>query len=152
MQARKIGKRRFVLVLSRGEELVGTVTAFLEEQGIRGGFLFGLGALSGPTLAYFDPAEGEYRKRTFEEDMELGSLVGSVGTVDGRPFLHAHATVCGPELVAFTGHLVEGKAGATVEILLTVFDEELPRVKDEETGLNLLRVEEDGGETGGEEG
>jgi predicted DNA-binding protein with PD1-like motif len=147
VQVRRVAKRRWLLVLARGEELVSTVTGFLEEEGILGGHLTGLGALRNHTLAYFDVEKKEYLKRTFEEPMELGSLVGTVGSVDGKPVLHAHATVAGPELIAFSGHLIKGEVAVTAELLVTNFEQDLPREEDEETGLKLFSLgpeEEDG--------
>ena len=141
MQARQIDERRHLLVLDRGEEVIATVTEFLVANGIRGGFVTGLGALVNHTLAWYDLAKKEYLKRTFEEVMELGNLTGSIGAVDGKPFLHAHVTVSGPELIAFSGHLVRGEVGVTVELLLTDFGQELPRLPDEEVGLSLFRLE-----------
>jgi predicted DNA-binding protein with PD1-like motif len=140
-QVRTVGKRRFVLVRERGEDLIETVTSFLEEKDVRGGFVTGLGAITNHTLAWFDVEKKEYLKRTFEENMELGNLTGSVSMVEGKPFLHAHVTVSGPELIAFSGHLVRGEVAVTAELLLTVFEEGLVREKDEETGLSLLVLE-----------
>ncbi|MHC4470687.1 MAG: PPC domain-containing DNA-binding protein, partial [Planctomycetota bacterium] len=132
MQARKVAKRRWLLVLERGEELVATVTGFLEDQGILGGFVTGLGALKDHTVGYYDLEKKEYLKRTFEEVMELGNLVGTIGSVDQKPFLHAHVTLAGPELIAFSGHLVRGEVAVTAELLVQDFDQELPREEVEE--------------------
>ena len=161
MQSKDVGNGRWVLVLDRGEELMSTVTEFLAEKDIRGGFVTGVGALTNHTVGYYDLAEQEYLKRTFEEIMELGNLTGSIGVVDGSPFLHAHVTVSGPELIAFTGHLVKGEVAVTAELLVTDLGVELPRELDEEIGLKLFRWEPkpepeapeegDGGENGGGE-
>jgi len=141
LQSKDVGDGRWVLVLDRGEELMSTVTEFLAEKDIRGGFVTGIGALVNHTVAYYDLAGQEYLKRTFEEIMELGSLTGSIGVVDGNPFFHAHVTVSGPELIAFTGHLVRGEVAVTAELLVTDLGLELPREPDEEIGLKLFRWE-----------
>ena len=141
MQTRDLGAGRHLLVLDRGEELIATITAFLKEGGIVGGSVTGIGAICDITLAYFDLEKKEYLKRTFDEVMELTSLIGTIGTVDGKPFLHAHATACGPELIAFTGHLVKADVAVTAEVVVTDFGTELPREEDEEVGLMLFRLE-----------
>lgn len=128
-------------MLERGEEVVGTVTDFLEEQEIKGGFITGVGALRGITLGYYDLEAKEYLKREFEEVMELGNLTGSIGTVDGKPFLHAHATLSGPELIAFSGHLFSAEVAITAELIVADFGVDLPRETDEEVGLKLFRIE-----------
>jgi len=158
VQSRQLSEGRWILVLDRGEELVGTVTGFLAEKDIRGGFVTGIGALMNHTVGYYDLGAREYLKRTFEENMELGNLTGTVGFVDGSPSLHAHVTISGPELIAFTGHLVKGDVAVTAELIVTDFGTELPREPDDDIGLKLFRwepkpaPEEDEEEgTGGEE-
>lgn len=145
MQSRQLdsesGGGRWILVLDRGEELIGTVTEFLAEKDIRGGLVTGIGALMNHTLGYYSLEGREYLKRTFEENMELGNLTGTVGFVDGSPFLHAHVTVSGPELIAFTGHLVKGEVAVTAELIVTDFGVELPREEDDDIGLKLFRWE-----------
>ena len=121
--------------------LIGTVTEFLEEKEILGGFVVGLGAVRNPTLGVYDIEKQEYLKRTFEENMELGGLTGSIGSVDGKPVLHAHATVSGPELIAFSGHLFEAEVAATAELMVWGLGVELLREKDEDVGLKLFRFE-----------
>jgi predicted DNA-binding protein with PD1-like motif len=140
VQVKELPLSRYLLVLDRDEELVSTVTAFLEERGILGGNVTGIGALKNHTMGFFDVEKQEYLKRTFEENMELGNLTGTIGTVDGKPFLHAHATVCGPELIAFTGHLFKGEVAVTAELTITDFETELPRAEDEDLGLKLFHV------------
>ena len=140
MQVKELPASRYLLVLDRDEELVSTVTAFLAERGIMGGTVTGIGALKNHTLGFFDIESQEYLKRTFEENMELGNLTGTIGSVDGKPFLHAHATVCGPELIAFTGHLFKAEVAVTAELIVTDFETDLPRTLDEDFGLNLFRV------------
>jgi predicted DNA-binding protein with PD1-like motif len=130
-----------VVVLDRGEELMGALTGFLAEKDIRGGTVTGIGALVNHTVGYYDLETKEYLKRTFEENMEMGNLTGTIGTVDGSPFLHAHVTVSGPELIAFTGHLVKGEVAVTAELFVTDYGVELPREMDEDIGLKLFRWE-----------
>jgi predicted DNA-binding protein with PD1-like motif len=140
VQVRELPNHRYLLVLCRDEEIISTVTAFLGERGIRGGNVIGIGSLRNPTLGFFDVDRQEYVKRTFEESMELGNFTGTIGTVSGKPFLHAHATVCGPELIAFTGHLFKGEVAVTAELTVTDFETDLPRTEDDDLGLKLFHL------------
>jgi len=140
VQVKELPQSRYLLVLDRDEEIVSTVTSFLEERGILGGTVTGIGAVKNHTMGFFDVEKQEYLKRTFEENMELGNLTGTIGAVDGKPFLHAHATVCGPELIAFTGHLFKGEVAVTAELMITDFETELPRVEHEDFGLKLFQL------------
>lgn len=138
MQVKELPQSRYLLVLDQDEEIVAAVTSFIEERGILGGNVTGIGSVKNHTLGFFDVEKQEYLKRTFEENMEMGNLTGTIGTVDGKPILHAHATVCGPELIAFTGHLFKGEVAVTVELTVTDFKTELPRAEHEDFGLKLF--------------
>jgi predicted DNA-binding protein with PD1-like motif len=137
MQFRKT-QNGFVLRLMKGEEIIGSLSSFVDEQKIPGGFVFGLGAFRDATLGYFDSAKGEYIKNSFEEDMEFGSLTGSISYVEGRPFIHAHLVASGPDSKAYFGHLFSATISATGEFLIIPSDVRIERKADPQVGLNLL--------------
>ena len=72
--------------------------------------------------------------------MEFASASGSLGLVEGKPFVHLHAVVSDPRGNTHGGHLFRAVTGATLEFLLLVADGPIERTRDEETGLNLWRV------------
>jgi predicted DNA-binding protein with PD1-like motif len=141
MQVRALDGWGWFVVLDVGDEIVESLTSLAARESIRGAHVSGIGGLRSVTLGFFDPAEQEYRKRTFEEPLELGALVGNLGLVEDKPFLHAHATVSGPELIAYTGHLVEAVIGVTGELLVQNLPCALPRRLDEAIGLKLIDLE-----------
>jgi predicted DNA-binding protein with PD1-like motif len=127
-----------MLRLEKGEEIISSLSSCGEEQKISGGFVFGLGALKDATLGYFDAAKKEYVRNSFGEDMEFGSLTGSISYVEGKPFIHAHVVVSGPDSEAYFGHLFSATISATGEFLIIPSDARIERKADAETGLNLL--------------
>jgi predicted DNA-binding protein with PD1-like motif len=141
MQVAKLDDGGWFVVLEVGEEILESLTSLAEEEGIQGAQVAGLGAVREATLGFFDPVEKRYLERTFEEPMEIGNLVGNLGTVDGKPFLHAHATICGPELIAYTGHLFRGVIGVTGELHVRPLSCALTRELDEAVGLKLIRLD-----------
>ena len=137
MQFRKI-QNGFLVRLIKGEEVISSLSSFVEEQKIPGGFVFGLGAFKNATLGYFDSAKKEYVKNFFKEDMEFGSLTGSVSYVEGKPFVHAHVVAGGPDAKAYFGHLFSATISATGEFFVIPSDTKVERKPDLQTGLNLL--------------
>ena len=137
MQFRKI-QNGFLVRLIKGEEVISSLSSFVEEQNIPGGFVFGLGAFKNATLGYFDSAKKEYVKNFFKEDMEFGSFTGSVSYVEGKPFVHAHVVAGGPDAKAYFGHLFSAIISATGEFFIIPSDTKVERKLDPETGLNLL--------------
>ncbi|UCB52113.1 MAG: DNA-binding protein [Candidatus Zixiibacteriota bacterium] len=137
MQSKRL-HNGFLVRLVKGEEIIATLSAFVEEQRIPGGFIFGLGAFKDATLGYFDSAKKEYLKSHFKEDMEFGSLTGSISYLVGKPFVHAHVVASGPDSKAYFGHLFSATISATGEFFLISSDSRIERKADPETGLNLL--------------
>jgi predicted DNA-binding protein with PD1-like motif len=137
MQFKKI-KDGFMLRLMKGEEIISTLSSFVQEQNIPGGFVFGLGAFNDATLGYFDAEKKEYVKNSFKEDLEFGSLTGSISYVEGKPFVHAHVVAGGADSKAYFGHLFSATISATGEFFIIPSDSLIERKPDTDTGLNLL--------------
>ena len=129
-----------VITLAPGEEIIESLTAVAVEHGVTGGSFTGLGSVSELELAFFDPEKKEYIPRLFEEPMEVGNLVGNVSKLGGKHFVHAHITVAGPELIAFTGHLNRGVVGTACEIYLRRISQTILRIKDPNAGFNPLHL------------
>ena len=81
----------------------------------------------------------QYRKHTFEGPMEITSLIGSISTKDGEPYLHLHINLCRDDMSAIGGHLNECRISATCEMIVRVLDGVVERKYDDSvTGLNLF--------------
>ena len=137
MQFKRI-KDGYMLRLMKGEEIIGTLSSFVEKEKIPGGFVFGLGAFKDATLGYFDAAKKEYVRNSFKENLEFGSLTGSISYVEGEPFVHAHVVAGGADSKAYFGHLFSATISATGEFFIIPSDSLIERKPDAETGLNLL--------------
>jgi predicted DNA-binding protein with PD1-like motif len=137
MYFRKI-QHGYLVRLIKGEEVIKTLSSFVDEQKILGGFVFGLGALKDLTLGYFDSAKKEYVKKFIGDDLEFGNLTGSIAYLDGKPFVHAHVTAAGSDMKGFCGHLFSATISATGEFVIIPSESKIERKPDPETELNLL--------------
>jgi len=129
-----------VVALEPGEEILASITAVADEFKIGGGQISGIGAVSEVEIAFFDPEKKEYIPRTFEEPMEIGSLIGNISKLDGKRCVHCHITVAGPELIAFTGHLTRAVVGTACEIYIRRLSQTVLRLKDPDAGFNPLHL------------
>lgn len=127
----------FVINIDNHKEVVGAIAAFCEEQGVRCGLIEGLGAVSSATLRFLDPATKKYVDRTFDEQMEIASLLGNVSEKDGKVYLHLHATFGRRDYSVVGGHLLCATINGACEIAVKKLDARVGRRFDEETGLNL---------------
>ncbi len=137
MRYRKV-ENGYFLQLLKGEEVVSSIVQFATKENIRSGVFFGLGAINNFELGYYDLKMRKYEKEKFEEDMEVGNITGNVASLDGKPFVHAHATVSGKDLKAYTGHLFSAEVALTLEMFVFTSSAAIERKMDAEIGLNLL--------------
>ena len=129
-----------VVTLGPGEEILASLLEVAAAHDIKGGTLMGLGSTSEVEISFFDPVKKEYLPRVFKEPMEIGNLVGNFSRIEGEPHVHAHITVSGPELLAFTGHLSRGVVGTACEIYIRTLPQTVERIRDPDLGFNPLKL------------
>lgn len=139
MKYRRQGSQVFVR-LERGEDVHASLTELARREGIQGGFVTALGAVSDVELGHYDLERRDYDRRGLDEELEIGSASGTLSLLEGKPHVHLHAVLSDREFRAFAGHLFSAKVAATVEMMVHVSDRPIERTPDEETGLNLWRV------------
>lgn len=127
-------QRHFILVFDKEDEVLATLRAFAEEHGVRGASFVALGAFRTATVAYWNPATKEYEHIAVDEQVEVLSLAGNIGSK-----IHAHVTLARRDGSAIGGHLIAATVFPTLEMTVTVYDEAIERGTDEETGLSLIK-------------
>ena len=130
----------FILRLEAGEPLVDVLTEFCITNDIRLGLITGLGAATRVTLGNFNIQTKEYKEQEFEGSFEITMLYGNISEMDGKPYLHIHATLGDDRFGSLAGHLKQATVGATCEITILTLAGTVERYKDEEVGLNLYNL------------
>ena len=111
---------------------------FAEIERLGGAQVTAIGALQGARLAYFDWETKRYEPIDVHEQVEVASLIGDIAVgPDGKP--SAHAVLGKRDGSAVAGHLQAAHVRPTLEIVITESPGHLCKVKDEETGLALIR-------------
>jgi len=128
----------FLVRLDRGEEVAAKLEAFLASEGIRAGTVSGLGGIRNVELGFFDLSSKTYRRETFPGNWELVLYTGNITLVEGRPFIHAHAVVSGPDFKPRAGHFFGAEVAVTGEFIVTPADWSVERSRDPQTGLKLM--------------
>ena len=128
----------YVIRMDRGEEVVAALTEFCSREGVKLASVSALGAADHVTIGLYDVGAKQYHRRTFEEPMEITSLLGNVSTKDGETYLHLHINLCRADMSVIGGHLNECRISATCEMFVRRLDGAVERRLDEAvTGLNL---------------
>ena len=127
-----------ILRIDRGEKIVQSILEYAEREGIRAGFLWGIGATSSAEIGWFDPQAEVYRTRVIEQPCEITTLLGNIGRFEGKPIAHIHITLGLPDYSIVGGHLMEGTVGVTCEIWIQERELEIRRSVSNIGNLKLL--------------
>jgi hypothetical protein len=139
MQYKRCGSR-LVVRIDKGEEIIDTLLKVCGDCGIALGSISGIGATGQATIGLFDTVSKKYHSRELTGEYEITSLCGTVTTMEGKPYLHVHATLSDASYAAFGGHLNAAVVSGTCEVIIDIMDGEVDRVFSEEVGLNLFNL------------
>ncbi|MFA6316925.1 MAG: PPC domain-containing DNA-binding protein [Elusimicrobiota bacterium] len=141
MRHRDLPDGRVLLKLLPGEELVGTLSAFLDERKVYAGTVTGIGAGKDVELGHFDAGTRQYHKVVFPGPVEFVSLMGNVSRVeDGKAFPHLHAVISLKDMSAAGGHVFRATIDPTCEVTLVPCADVVERRMDAAKGLKLLDI------------
>jgi predicted DNA-binding protein with PD1-like motif len=145
VQAKLIGQmgatRTYQLVLAPGTEAMGAISAFVLANHIQAAHFEGLGACTDAVLAYYDPVARDYRNTSYQQQMEIVSIIGDAaptppGDTTG---LHVHMGVAFADGTMHGGHLIETHVSPTMELELTASPVAIHRAYDETFKAWLLQ-------------
>lgn len=136
MEYRRFGNT-CVVRIDAGEDLMEKMKEVCEKEQIRLGRVEAIGAADQGVIGVFDLEKREYYPEKIDEFMEITSLNGNITTMEGKTYLHLHATLADQRHAVHGGHVLEMRIGATCEMFITVLDGEVNRQKDDRLGINL---------------
>jgi predicted DNA-binding protein with PD1-like motif len=129
--------RLFLFGLDHDSEIVVSIANLAERLGVEAGIVAAIGALKRAEIGYYDQVDHEYRAIEIDRPMEITSLIGNISTRDGKPFLHAHATLADSEGNVRGGHLSSGTVFAAEVYLRELVGQSPVRRHDPTTDLFL---------------
>lgn len=136
MQYRQFGNI-FMVRLDLGEDVIAQLKKLCEEEQIRLGKVEAIGAVDRAVIGVYDLEKKAYYPEEIGEFMEITSLLGNITSMDGKPYIHLHATLADQRHAVHAGHVLEMRVGATCELFITVLDGKVARTRDEGMGINL---------------
>ena len=131
----------YILRIDKDEKVIQSMESFLEDNKIVSGYFNAIGAINQVTLRYLDQPSKHFIDKEFNEEFEVTSLTGNVTSMDSKSYIHAHIVLGTRDYRAISGHLIEARVGATVEVHGTITHTNVGRKFSNETGLNLLDFE-----------
>ena len=136
MQYKQFGNT-YMVRMDLGEEIAGNLKKLCEDEQIRLGRVEAIGATDHAVIGVYDLGKKEYYPEQIDEFMEIASLNGNITAMDGKPYIHLHATLADQRHGIHGGHVIEMRVGATCEMFVIVLDGKVKRQKDETLGINL---------------
>jgi len=133
--------RSFLGRLPAEGEIIATLAEFCREEGVQVGWISAIGTFRRAVLGYFDQQKKEYQRIPVNEETEIVSCQGNISLKDGRPFVHLHALISGPDGVSWAGHLFEGTVFVGEFWLQEAEGPALERKPDPQSGLALWDME-----------
>lgn len=129
----------YLMVLRRGDDVFANLIDLTRRMNVPSASLVGLG-FGHATFGFWDAQQRRFNPRRFD-NVEIGSLVGSLAWKDGEPLPHLHAVACDSSFAAHGGHLLALEVGTgSMELTITVHAQQLQRRTDAATGANVLEL------------
>lgn len=136
-------KQKYVIYITRGEDIIGQLSEFCQKEGIINGFFYGIGAVDEVELAHYSVDNKKYSSLKLSEPLEAVSIVGNVfPDEEGKLIVHTHASFSRPNGEMVGGHLVNAEVSGVGEIMFTKLESNLNKAFDELTGLKVLQINE----------
>ncbi len=126
--------------LERGEEIISQLEIVVKKYGIKLAKISGIGACDQVYLGIYNADRNGYIKKTFNGKFEVTSLIGNISEMNSEPYFHLHITLGDENMQVIGGHLYSGRIIATAEIIIEIYEGQIERFFDEETGLNLWQI------------
>lgn len=147
MQIRKVseqpnGEKTYAIVLGEGDDLLSGLTAFAVREKITAGHLTAIGGFSRAKLGCFNFTKKAYLDIPITEQVEVISLIGDVGLLDGKPQVHVHSGVSLHDGQMRAGHVLEATVYPTLEIYFTSVPAKLVKQRNVEQGIATFNLSE----------
>lgn len=129
----------WVLVFETGDEVLGELKKFAVDQSLTGSSFTAIGALRDATVAWLNWDTKEYETAaSFNEQVEVLSLLGDIACYEGKPAVHAHAVLGRRDGTAHGGHLMKAHVRPTLELVLSEWPQHLRKRFDPDSEIPLI--------------
>jgi uncharacterized protein len=130
--------KQYAVIFYQGDEAFSGLLEFAEKYHVTSAHFTAIGALNGATLGWFDPQRKMYKKIPINGQHEVIAMIGDIALYQGKPAVHTHMVVAGPDGTTRAGHVLAALASPTLEVMVTVDPVTMQKRLDPETDLTLI--------------
>ena len=130
--------KQYAVIFYQGDEAFSGLLEFAEKYHVTSAHFTAIGAVNGATLGWFDPQRKMYKKIPIEGQHEVIAMIGDIALYKGKPVVHTHMVVGGPDGTTRGGHVLDAYVSPTLEVMVTVDPVTMQKRFDPETDLTLI--------------
>src|SRR5271167_1617023 len=130
--------KQYAVIFYQGDEAFSGLLEFAEKYHVTSAHFTAIGAVSGATLGWFDPQRKMYKKIPSDGQHEVIAMSGDIALYQGKPVVHTHMAVGGPDGTTRAGHVLSAVVSPTLEVMVTVDPVTMHKRFDPDTDLTLI--------------
>lgn len=130
--------KQYAVIFYQGDEAFSGLLEFAQKYHVTSAHFTAIGAVSGATLAWFDPQRKMYKKIPIVGQHEVIGMSGDIALYQGKPVVHTHMIVGSPDGTTHGGHVLSADVSPTLEVMVTVDPITMQKRFDPATDLTLI--------------
>jgi predicted DNA-binding protein with PD1-like motif len=130
--------KQYAVIFYQGDEAFSGLVEFAQKYHVTSAHFTAIGAVSGATVAWFDPQRKMYKKIPIVGQHEVIGMSGDIALYQGKPVVHTHMVVGNQDGTTVAGHVLEAYVSPTLEVMVTVDPKSMHKRFDPETDLTLI--------------
>src|ERR1700732_1680207 len=130
--------KEYAVIFGQGDEAFSGLLEFAEKYHVTSAHFTAIGAVSGATLAWFDPQRKMYKKIPIDGQHEVIGMSGDIALYQGEPVVHTHMVVGASDGTTRGGHVLAAYVSPTLEVMVIVDPITMQKRFDPATDLTLI--------------
>jgi uncharacterized protein len=130
--------KQYAVIFYQGDEAFSGLLEFAGKYHVTSAHFTAIGALNKATLGWFDPQRKMYKKIPIVGQHEVIGMSGDIALYQGKPVVHTHMVVGGPDGTTQAGHVLDAYVSPTLEVMVTVDPIAMQKRFNPETDLTLI--------------
>jgi predicted DNA-binding protein with PD1-like motif len=130
--------KQYAVIFYQGDEAFSGLLEFADKYHVTSAHFTAIGALNRATLGWFDPRRKMYRTILVNGQHEVIGMSGDIALYQGKPVVHTHMVVGGPDGTTRAGHVLDAYVSPTLEVMVTVDPITMQKRLDPATDLTLI--------------
>ena len=130
--------KEYAIIFYKGDEAFSGLQEFAEKYHVTSAHFTAIGAVSGATIAWFDPQRKMYKKIPIDGQHEVIGMSGDIAVYQGKPVVHTHMVVGASDGTTRAGHVLAAYVSPTLEVMVIVDPITMHKRFDPETDLTLI--------------